>query len=344
MLTDRQMLILQAIIDHYTQHDEPIGSKTLAQRASIDASSATIRNEMAKLEHMNLIGKTHSSSGRVPMEAGYRYYINYIMPKFGGLIDYGLSDREQEMLHEIFRNPYAEIDEIVAKSAETLAILSQNVVIALGPASLTQKLAGFKIVPLSDEKGMAILVTDVGAVETQVFTLANTMSWQMLDDLVDIMNDQLIGLALPSVLQRLQTDYMVFYKHDTDSLVDHLVNKIDGDRLIVSGRQILYQHLSEADDIEQINAVNAILDDHDLIIDLINELDQGIQVRVGGELAHPQLKNMSLMTSSLGRHSQANDLVFALLGPENMPYLKMAQLIHGVRRELNAYLDKNQKI
>lgn len=79
MLTERQLLILEAIIRDYTNEGQPIGSKRLEQQLPIHASSATIRNEMAALEKLGLIAKEHSSSGRIPSERGYRYYVDHIM-------------------------------------------------------------------------------------------------------------------------------------------------------------------------------------------------------------------------------------------------------------------------
>ncbi|MGG3846763.1 heat-inducible transcriptional repressor HrcA, partial [Aeribacillus composti] len=79
MLTDRQLLILQIIIDDFIQYAQPVGSRSLSKKESITFSSATIRNEMADLEELGLIEKTHTSSGRVPSEKGYRYYVDHLL-------------------------------------------------------------------------------------------------------------------------------------------------------------------------------------------------------------------------------------------------------------------------
>ena len=81
MLTNRQLLILQLIIQLYTETLEPVGSKKLMEVAELPFSSATIRNEMMKLEEMGYLEKNHTSSGRVPSNKGYRYYIDNILPR-----------------------------------------------------------------------------------------------------------------------------------------------------------------------------------------------------------------------------------------------------------------------
>ena len=79
MLTERQLLILQTIIDDFIGSAQPVGSRTLAKKDEITYSSATIRNEMADLEELGFIEKTHSSSGRVPSEKGYRFYVDHLL-------------------------------------------------------------------------------------------------------------------------------------------------------------------------------------------------------------------------------------------------------------------------
>src|SRR5690625_1832717 len=79
MLTDRQLLILQTIIDDFIDTAHPIGSRALANDKTINLSAATIRNVMADLEEMGLLEKTHSSSGRVPSQKGYRYYVDHVI-------------------------------------------------------------------------------------------------------------------------------------------------------------------------------------------------------------------------------------------------------------------------
>ena len=79
MLTERQLLILQIIIDDFIRSAHPVGSRTLAKKKGINFSSATIRNDMADLEELGLIEKTHTSSGRVPSEKGYRFYVDHLL-------------------------------------------------------------------------------------------------------------------------------------------------------------------------------------------------------------------------------------------------------------------------
>ncbi len=114
MLTDRQLLILQSIIQLYTETLEPVGSKKLMQQTGLAVSSATIRNEMMKLEEMGYLEKNHSSSGRVPSNQGYRYYLDNILPVQNSPVS--LSIRNQ--IRETFQQSTMEIQDVFKVSAD----------------------------------------------------------------------------------------------------------------------------------------------------------------------------------------------------------------------------------
>ena len=127
MLTERQLLILEAVIRNYTEAGQPIGSKTLQQQLPVHVSSATIRNEMAVLEQQGYIAKEHSSSGRIPSLKGYRYYVDNLMKP---------SKLDRNALYDIrnsFGNEFQKIDEILATSAKILSDLTSYTAISLKP-------------------------------------------------------------------------------------------------------------------------------------------------------------------------------------------------------------------
>lgn len=343
------MLILQAIIDSYIATEIPVGSKTLSMFPEISASSATIRNEMAILEAQKLISKTHTSSGRVPAELGYRYYFNHVLPKYGGLIDNGLNDEEQATVKNIFAAPYLELADIIIKSAEAMAELTQYVAITVGPQIESHRLAGFRLVPVTDNKVMAILVTDQGIVKNQVFVLQNMIQDEALDKLARIVNKELIGLPLPIVSQRLQTDFNKYLDESIQelihqgSLIDRLLDKMEADRLNIRGQQHLMHYFSQIDEFEQIDRLNLLLHDPKQIAALIRTTNPGIDIKIGKELNSSRLENMSLMVTSIGEAHANNQITFAILGPENMSYVRMAQVFQNIRGEMLKYIAEYYK-
>src|SRR5699024_7249312 len=110
-LTARQMLILQVIIDDFIKSAQPVGSRTIYKKDNVSYSPATSRNVMADLEEIGYIEKTHSSSGRVPSEKGYRYYVDHLIP-------FPTKDDKNNMIEDIIKEGYFEFEQIVQKSAE----------------------------------------------------------------------------------------------------------------------------------------------------------------------------------------------------------------------------------
>ena len=115
MLTDRQLLVLQVIIDDFIHSAQPVGSRSLAKKDEITFSSATIRNDMADLEDLGFIEKTHSSSGRVPSEKGYRYYVDHL------LSPQRLTKTEVTQIKSIYAEKIFELEKVVQKSAQILS-------------------------------------------------------------------------------------------------------------------------------------------------------------------------------------------------------------------------------
>src|SRR4051794_7213976 len=165
MLTGRQLLILQVIIEDFIQSAQPVGSRSLSKKEEITFSSATIRNEMSDLEDMGFLEKTHTSSGRVPSEKGYRYYVDHL------LAPQKLKKGEIRLLKSVYAERIYELEKIVQKSAKILSELTNYTSIVLGPKVKDNKLKKIQIVPISNETAIALIVTDTGHVENKMISL-----------------------------------------------------------------------------------------------------------------------------------------------------------------------------
>ena len=116
MINERQRELLKLIVEDYIKTARPVGSKSLCD--ALHCSSATIRNEMSFLEEIGLLEKTHTSSGRIPSEKGYRYYVDYIMePK-------ELSGEDVLKLQQIFHNQSLMLSDAITQSMEIISTVS----------------------------------------------------------------------------------------------------------------------------------------------------------------------------------------------------------------------------
>ena len=159
LLDERKKRILEAVIEEYNKTAEPVGSNKLATDYNLGFSSATIRNEMQNLEEMGLLEKTHTSSGRIPSEAGYRYYVDNLMELKK------LNGEEVFKLQTVFKNTQLELSDVLSKSLQLISDMTSYTSIVLDTKSHENKLKEISIVPVSESVVVVIVVTDQGYVE-----------------------------------------------------------------------------------------------------------------------------------------------------------------------------------
>ena len=151
MLTKRQENILKLIVMKYIELAKPVSSNLICKK--LKCSSATVRNEMVELENLGLLEKTHTSSGRVPSEAGYRYYVDHLMqPK-------EMNGEEMLKLQIIFKNQNLVLSDCLKKSLQLISDMTNYTSIVLGKASHENQLKEINVVPL-DKENMIIIDPD----------------------------------------------------------------------------------------------------------------------------------------------------------------------------------------
>ena len=159
MLSKRQSELLKLIVDNYIKTARPVGSKTICD--VLDCSSATIRNEMATLEELGYIEKMHTSSGRVPSEKGYRYYVDNLMEAKK------MTGEDMLKLQAIFHNQSLQINDVIIKGMEIISEITNYTSVVLGSSAKDNRLKQVEIIPLEKEAIVAIVITDKGHVENK---------------------------------------------------------------------------------------------------------------------------------------------------------------------------------
>lgn len=336
MLTQRQLSVLSLIIQLYTDTGIPVGSKTL-MNAGIKASSATIRNDMMTLEEHGLLQKTHSSSGRVPSMKGYRFYVDHLLKPVT------VSPNERVMIRQSFGKEFHAINDIIEQSANILSELTSYTAFSLGPEVKERRLTGFRMVPLNDHQVIAIIVTDKGNVESQVFSIPQSISSEDMEKMIRLINDKLVGQPLVSVYHKLRTEIpMILHKYfQTPSgimeLFDNAFGKAFEDRVFVSGEMNLLD-FDVLNNLNEFKSVYSVINDKDSLQSLIGTASHELNVRIGTELGNDLLHNMSLITATYTVTDHGKGTI-ALLGPANMSYSKIVGLVDAFRLELSTQLD-----
>ena len=197
ILTSRQEKILELIVLEYVKTVNPVGSKHICDE--LNCSSATVRSEMSTLEDYGYLEKTHISSGRVPSEKGYRYYVDNLMKQEE------LNGNDMMNLQIIFNNNKLALTDCIKKSLEIISDITDYTTVVLGNKSSDNYLKKVEALPIEDNKMLTIVITDKGFVEHKKVDINNIL----LDEIqktVELINKLLIGTPIDEVRKKLELE------------------------------------------------------------------------------------------------------------------------------------------
>lgn len=328
LISKRQEELLKLIVEDYIKKARPIGSKALCN--TMKCSSATIRSEMNRLEELGLLEKTHISSGRVPSESGYRYYVDNIMkPK-------ELTGEDMLKLQTIVDNKSLVINDVILKSMEIISELTHYTAIVLGKHSSENVVQKIEVVPIDSNNLVAIIVTDKGFVEHKNIYIAGDVDPVEIKQTVDLINKIIIGTNIDDVSEVLEYQVKPIigkYVKQHEVLYNAFYNAFSefaNESVNVSGRKnILMQ--PEFNDADKIRDIISKFDDKD-IVKSIEEKDNGINIYIGSENNFDDdvtvIKTKYMINGEEG--------TIALIGPKRMEYDRVITLLDYIKRSIDS--------
>jgi len=331
MLIDRQVLILQSIVENFITTNQPVGSKQIAQ--NIDFSSATIRNDMSKLEKEGLIKKTHISSGRVPSEKGYRYYVDYIKK------DYELSNSENEKLKQLSGGDIVSENNYLEKNAIVLSDLTDCTAVILAPTKTDRRINKIEVILLSSRSILVILVTNIGEVFQQNYKLDADFTAEDTAEINKLLQSYFYDVDMATAHVMIHGELEKYLKNKVNNydmivvaLNRLLQNKIK--KTVALGGKYNLLKQPDIDNVEKLKEVVSLLED-DKIVELLdnNEVTDKPSIKIGTELKLGNIDDLSLVSSSY--NTSKGQGVIAVFGPKRMDYSKIMTLIACVRDNLN---------
>ena len=195
MLTEREERILTLIVEEYIKLTKPVSSNLICKR--LKCSSATVSSEMIGLEYIGLLEKTHTSSGRVPSEKGYRYYVDNLMELKK------MKAEDMYKLKVIFDNQQLNLSDTITKSLQVVSDMTNYTTVVLGSTSHDNLLKQIEVVPINDEYITVIVITDKGHVQHKTINLKN-VDHEDIKKTVGLINNLIIGTTIDEVTQKLE--------------------------------------------------------------------------------------------------------------------------------------------
>ena len=322
MLNERQTELLKLIVEDYIKTARPIGSKQVCD--CLNCSSATIRNEMSILENLNLLEKTHTSSGRIPSEKGYRYYVDNIMvPK-------ELTGEDYMKLQQVFHNNSLVLSDAIVKSMEIVSQLTSSASIVLGSSSKDNLISKIEVVPLDSNNFIAIIITNKGYVEHKKVYTEEIVDIEEVKGIVEIINKHLIGSPISEASAKLEFEVKPVIGNEIkqkEMLYNAFYNAFTefGNKAPTVNNTSNMLKEPEFDDSEKMRKILDKFDSKEKV-NSIKEDEDGVHIYIGSENEFDE--DMSIIKTKYTSNNEEGTI--ALIGPKRMEYDKAITLLNYI--------------
>ena len=318
-LGKRKEMILAAIVEQYIKSGEPIGSKFLMDALPISVSSATIRNEMSELHEMGLLEQPHTSAGRIPSQAGYRYYIDNLMNANE------LSENERELIKNELERSMGSPDKLLEKAGEMLARLTGCAAIATTPTDEGAVIKHIEIMPVGTRIAMIVMMTSSGIIKNGICKVETELTKDMVQCFYDIVNECFIGRPVSDVgtvmIQTLVASLgsNALAMSPLFVVLADIANQALQAEIRLEGEQNLLHHREFGNNAYE---MMQFFDEKDKLERAISESKKGLQVIIGRENMYRQLENSSMIISrySIGGHDGG---AIGIIGPTRLDYARL---------------------
>jgi heat-inducible transcriptional repressor len=334
VLTPRQELLLRKVVDGFSATGQPVASKALAADEDVVYGPSTVRYELAMLEEQGLLAHPHTSAGRVPTDAGYRYYVDHLLPP-----SQEPATRPAEL--SLVRR---EVDEAMRVATETLSQLTNLLAIVSAPPIQTTTIRHVEVLLLQPQVLMLVVITSTGGVSKRVLTFERPVDPGVAHWAGSYLNEKLAGHGLGA--RRLRSRLADPTLNPTErAFVDQLVpgftelEDTAEDTLYVDGAHRLFSE-GRMDDLSQLHELMQVLERRAILLGALRHaLDaREVYVRIGRENDLPALRSMSLVAANYGL-PQRNLGTVSVIGPTRMDYVEVIGAVRAAAGQLSRFVE-----
>ena len=328
-LNERSREIFRQIVDAYVETGEPVGSRTLSRRSSLDLSPATIRNVMADLEEAGLLYAPHTSAGRLPTEAGLRLFVN-------GLLEIGgVTEDEREAIESRCAAAGKSLGQALEEATAALAGLSRCAGLVVAPKT-ERPLRHLEFVPLSPGRALVVLVTEDGLVENRIVEVPMGVPPSTLVQASNYLNARLVGRSLEDAKAQLALDI-----ESQRAQLDELTRKVveaglaswaggaEGSALIVRGQAKLLDDVTALADLERLRTLFDMLETKETLLKLLESTrdGQGVQIFIGADNALFGVAGCSVIVAPYANSREQVVGAIGVIGPTRINYARIIPLV-----------------
>ncbi len=321
--------MLRKVVEDYLAAGAPVGSKALA--VGFEWGPSTIRHELANLEELGLLAHPHTSAGRVPTEAGYRYFVDRLLPA---------DDHTPRLSLSLVQR---ELDEAMRVTSETLSEVTNLLAIVTAPPIETSTIRHVEVLVLQPQVLMVVVITSTGGVTKRLFTFQRAVDSGLADWAASYFNERLVGFGLGARMlhQRLHDPSLSKAEAEFIEALCPVFTELE-----VSGQDTLYvegtARLLSTELLVEVSELNSLMEMLERRVTLLGVLrstlsERDVLVRIGTENDAPALRSLALVAASYGLPQRSLGAV-SVIGPLRMDYGRAISSVRDAAMQLSSYV------
>ena len=342
-LSERERAVLEAVIETYVQTAEPAGSRTIAKRHQLGLSPATIRNTMSDLEEKGYLYHPHTSAGRIPTDLAYRVYVDFLMHPPA------VAPAEAQHIRGEIAAAQGQraIDAILARAAQVLGVLTNELGVAVGPTIDEAVLERLDLLQVSTDRVLLVMALKSGAVRTIFVEVPAELAAEAVQQVTIVLNERLAGLTLRAIratlAERLRdasasepgsSELLNIFVQEAEELFE--IPTTPSPVVLGSTQRLAGQ--PEFATREQLHSLLEVTERRDLLRDALTSRGaEGLTITIGGEHSDARLAPFTLVTASY-RFGPLTGVI-GVMGPTRMAYDKIAALVNHTSRLVGELLE-----
>lgn len=334
VLDERQGRVLTAVIAEYLATAEPVGSRAVARGHGLGLSPATVRNVMVDLEEMGLLSQPHTSAGRVPTDKAFRLYVDSI--------SLDLPEGWGQRLREHYTHPQGGVEQLMEQTSFHLSAFSGMTGVLLAPPLKQTRLARLTLTLLSDDRILAVVVTDAGWVTARTLTLDSPLGADDVREIGRQLTRRFQGMTFQEMLDEISAPPAPLdpLRSRAGAVVDQVFSLLRDRQLYIGGTTNVLEQRTYWD-LETMRALLRAFEEKGRLIDLLSTLaeEQGVRVTIGSENPVEEMQACSLVTAPYLYRQQVLGIL-GVVGPKRMPYSRMMALVDETARLVSQSLSR----
>ncbi|MCP4580474.1 MAG: heat-inducible transcription repressor HrcA [candidate division Zixibacteria bacterium] len=336
-LNDREKDILKALIDHYINTAEPVGSRTLSKQYDFGLSAASIRNTLKDLEEMGYISQPHTSAGRMPTNLGYRSYVDYL------LTPENLNESEKKFIRHKMKTEFTAVGQILEQTSRVLSNLSQQLGVTITPQLDSAILTKLELIPVAANRLMVVLVVKSGLVKSILIEVESNLPDLAINETVEVLNERLCGLTLEEIKATIGERVKGANAGDPKLIKlfvegpEEIWEFPSDEKLHFGGASKLLQQ-PEFRNPQDMTKMVELIEDRKAIHKMLTRtgISEGIAITIGHKNKKGEDEQLSMLSSSYDMGGIKG--VVGIIGPTRMQYSKLVSLVDYTSKMLSEIL------